>query len=96
MPEAATIARIRRKYKQLESALDERARRLWAASEALELGWGGVTIVAHATGMSRTTVRAGITEVRSQPKTRKKAALAALMFADRVRAANLSSTMIPI
>jgi hypothetical protein len=77
MPEAATIARIRRKYKRLENALDERARRLWAASEALELGWGGVTIVARATGMSRTTVRAGITEVRSQSKTRKKPGLAA-------------------
>jgi hypothetical protein len=76
MPEAAIIARIRRKYKQLEHALDERARRLWAASEALELGWGGVTTVARATGMSRTTLRAGITEVRSQVKARNKAALA--------------------
>jgi len=66
MQEATAIARIRRKYSQLEQALDERARRLWAASEALELGWGGVTVVARATGISRTTIRAGITEVRSQ------------------------------
>src|SRR5262249_25991112 len=73
MQDAAIIARIRRKYNQLEGALDERARRLWAASEALELGWGGVTTVACATGMSRTTIRAGITEVRSQAKTRQQA-----------------------
>lgn len=67
MKEAAAIARIRRKYNQLASALDERSRRLWAASEALELGWGGVTAVASATGMSRTTIRAGLVEIRSQP-----------------------------
>ena len=73
MQEAATIARIRRKYNQLEHALDERARRLWAASEALELGWGGATTVACATGMSRTTIRAGITEVRSEAKARNSA-----------------------
>jgi hypothetical protein len=75
MREAAIIARIRRKYKQLEHALDERARRLWAASEALELGWAGVTTVALATGMSRTTIRAGIADVRSQPKRRTRGAL---------------------
>jgi len=46
--------------------LDERARRLWAATEALELGWGGVTCVAAATGLSRTTIAAGIRELRER------------------------------
>jgi transposase len=44
--------------------LDERSRRVWAAAEALELGWGGTTAVAEATGLSRTTIRAGIAELQ--------------------------------
>jgi hypothetical protein len=43
--------------------LDERSRRHWAATEAQELGWGGVTSVAKATGLSRTTIAAGIREL---------------------------------
>ena len=59
MQEAQAIARIRRKYRALAPELDERRRRQWAAAEARELGWGGVTIVAQATGLSRTTINAG-------------------------------------
>jgi hypothetical protein len=43
--------------------MDERGRRQWAAAEARELGWGGVTAVAHATGLSRTTITAGRREL---------------------------------
>ena len=64
MQDAQVIARIRRKFRQLRGALNERSRRLWAASEALEIGWGGVTAVAEATRMSPTTVRAGIAELK--------------------------------
>jgi hypothetical protein len=46
--------------------LDERSRRQWAAAEALELAWGRVTTVAAATGLSRTTIAAGIRELQSQ------------------------------
>jgi hypothetical protein len=65
MQDAATIDRIRRKYRPLQHALDERARRLWAATEALDLGWGGVTAVARATGLSRTTIHAAIVEIQA-------------------------------
>ena len=54
---------IRRKYRALSVKMDERARRQWAAAEARELGWGGVTAVAHATGLSRTTITAGLREL---------------------------------
>jgi hypothetical protein len=77
MHDAATIDRVRRKYSPLRHALDERARRLWAATEALDLGWGGVTAVAEATGLSRTTIRAGIVEVRAEASSPEKAAPAA-------------------
>ena len=50
------------KFKALESELDERSRRRWAATEALALGRGGISAVAKATGMSRRTIRAGIRE----------------------------------
>ena len=50
-------------YSRLGPELDERSRRVWAAAEALELGWGGTSAVAMATGLSRTTIRAGIVEL---------------------------------
>ena len=59
------IPTVRRKYHTLSNIMDERVLRLWAASEALALGWGGITAVAEATGLSQTTIRAGIAECRS-------------------------------
>lgn len=38
-------------------------RRQWAASEATDLGWGGVICVARATGLARNTIRAGVQEL---------------------------------
>ena len=43
--------------------MDEKVRRRWAASEALALGWGGITLVARATGLSPVTIRQGIAEI---------------------------------
>jgi hypothetical protein len=45
--------------------LDERARRLFAANEALALGFGGVTATALATGLARSTINRGIDELQS-------------------------------
>jgi hypothetical protein len=66
MHDATTIERLRRKFGALSGVMDERLRRQWAATEALELCWGGVSTVAEATGMSRTTIAAGIRELRAQ------------------------------
>jgi hypothetical protein len=44
--------------------MDERMMRLWAGAEADSLGSGGIAIVEKATGMSRTTIRAGRDELR--------------------------------
>jgi len=63
MQDAQTIARIRRKYQLLAPEMDERWRRQWAAAEARELGWGGVSLLARATGLSRPTIHAGIREL---------------------------------
>jgi len=64
MHDAATIERIQRMYNRLGPELNERSRRIWAAAEALELGWGGTSAVATATGLSRTTIRAGILDLK--------------------------------
>jgi hypothetical protein len=45
--------------------MDERARRLWAGSEAGAIGYGGVAAVARATGMAISTVRKGRDEARA-------------------------------
>jgi hypothetical protein len=41
--------------------------RLWAAAEARALGRGGVTTVAKASGLSRTTIYAGLRELDAPP-----------------------------
>lgn len=45
--------------------MHERARRLWAGAEANALGWGGVAIVARATGLAMSTIRIGQDQVRA-------------------------------
>ena len=44
--------------------MDERMRRQWAATEACDLGWGGVTAVALATGLARNTIMVGARELQ--------------------------------
>lgn len=56
--------KIRAKFLALEPVMDERMRRLWAGAEAEWLGRGGIAAVERATGMSRTTIRAGRDELR--------------------------------
>jgi len=54
---------VREKYRAVMFDLDERGRRRWAAAEARSLGWGGVTAVSKATGLSDRTIRNGIKEL---------------------------------
>ena len=55
------------KYEVLRSALNERTRRLWAGTEALAYGWGGIAAMMRATGLSRNTVVRGIRETAEAP-----------------------------
>ena len=54
---------IQNKYEQLTIYLNEKSRRLWAATEANSIGWGGIGVVSKATGMSYPTIRKGIKEL---------------------------------
>ena len=57
---------MKEKYAALCGALDERTRRLWAASEAMALGHGGVAAVFQATGLAESTIRAGRRELQQK------------------------------
>src|SRR5918912_3854259 len=61
------LATLRQKFELLRPIMTERMRRHWAGSEALALPRGGITLVAEATGLSRTTVRVGIRELQAGP-----------------------------
>ena len=64
MPNAERIAEIRQKFITLAPVMDERLRRQWAASEANAMGWGGISVVAKATGLARNTIKAGMRELQ--------------------------------
>jgi transposase len=66
MPDAE--AGLAHKFEVLARVLDERTRRLVAAAEAEALGFGGVTAVAQASGLSRGTVIRGMAELKVAPK----------------------------
>jgi transposase len=61
--DAQIVHGIENKYNALAGDLDERAKRRWAATEAIAIGRGGIVAVAAATGMSDRTIRNGIAEL---------------------------------
>ena len=54
---------IWQRYEALRAGLDERGRRLFAAAEARAAGFGGVTAVARATGIARSTIDRGLRDL---------------------------------
>jgi transposase len=60
MSDNQIIDKIKDKYEKLSPYLNEKTRRIWAAVEARSWGWGGISQVSSATGLSRTTIHAGI------------------------------------
>jgi hypothetical protein len=61
--DAQTEAAVRNKLDLLAPLFDEQTRRLWAAAEAQVLGRSGVSLVARATGLSRTTIHQGLKDL---------------------------------
>jgi len=59
----ATLSQMKRKLRSIWLYLDERTRRLTAANEAMSLGYGGVSLVHRACGLSRKAFRKGIREI---------------------------------
>ena len=75
MKDKEVILNLSEKYKLISEHLNERTRRIWAATEAKSLGHGGVSAVSEATGIARVTIHAGINELNSTNK----------LQADRIR-----------
>jgi hypothetical protein len=59
------IASIKARFEALAPFLDERGRRLFAASEARTAGHGGIVAVARATGIARSTIGRGLNDLQS-------------------------------
>jgi Rhodopirellula transposase DDE domain len=66
MSNPAIIEAVRTKFELLQPLMTERLRRQWAACEARSLGRGGITHVAQATGLSRTTIWSGLRELQQR------------------------------
>lgn len=58
--------RVKEKFEVLQPLLDERRLRLWAATEARSLGYGGIKVVATACGLSRRSVERGLSELKAR------------------------------
>jgi hypothetical protein len=60
--------RIARKYQALSASMDERTRRLWAATEMREIGRGGAAIIHRATGLDLKTISRGNRDLKELEK----------------------------
>jgi hypothetical protein len=58
-----TEEEIRARYKNIEWALNEKLRRLFAANEAKVFGHGGITLAQKATGVARNSIKQGLKEL---------------------------------
>jgi hypothetical protein len=58
-----SLSDLKRKLRPAWPHLDERTRRIMAATEAMSLGYGGVSLVSRACGLSRKAIRKGILEL---------------------------------
>src|SRR6202140_3704886 len=61
------IDALKRRFESLLPTGDERMRRLIAAAESLAIDYGGISIVARATGVSRRAIARGIVELGNPP-----------------------------
>ena len=59
----SSIAVLTRKFRSVWPLLDERTRRIMAANEAIGLGYGGVSLVHRACGLSRKAIAKGMGEI---------------------------------
>ena len=62
-----SVLELREKLSRMWPHLNERARRMVAASEAADIGYGGVTLISQACGLSRVTITKGIRELEESP-----------------------------
>jgi len=59
---------IKQRYERVAGELNERTRRHLAASEAMAIGWGGISAVSRATGLARQVISQGIKELQDEER----------------------------
>jgi hypothetical protein len=62
----STLSDLTRKFRSIWLHLDERTRRITAANEAMSLGFGGVSLVHRACGLSRQAITRGMREIKAR------------------------------
>jgi len=65
---------LRVRYEALAPGMTEAELRRWAAAEARSVGWGGVTLVARVTGLSRPRITRGLADLADPDQTARVAA----------------------
>ena len=60
-----TTSEIKIRFELLEPYLNELTKRLFLAAEAKSCGWGGISTVYRATGVSRNTITIGCKELEN-------------------------------
>lgn len=60
-----TASNLAQKFRSVWPFLDERTRRIMAANEALSLGFGGISLVSRACGLSRKCIAKGVIEIQA-------------------------------
>ncbi len=69
---AKVLKELQEKWIIISPLLDERSKRVWAGMEAQRIGWGGLTLLEKATGMTRKTISKGVKEIGIEiPKNRR-------------------------
>ena len=56
----------RKRYREMAPALNEQSRRRFAALEARALGRGGVSLMARISGLARSTIYQGLSDIRER------------------------------
>ena len=60
----STLPELMQKFHSVWPLLDERTRRIMAANEAVSLGFGGISVVHRACGLSRRAIAKGVSEIQ--------------------------------
>ena len=60
------LSELKRKFRMAWPHLDERTRRILAGTEAMSLGYGGISVVRRACGLSRKAISKGIGEIQEE------------------------------
>jgi len=60
----STLPKLIQKFRSVWPLLDERTRRIMAANEAVSLGFGGISVVHRACGLSRRAIAKGVREIQ--------------------------------